>query len=137
AWAQVAAAMLVLGVSAGAANLNVHYDADGFTVRTGWLKSSPAVTEYVGHDVSRAETNPARDLTLSSTAPWRGDLAAVERQLRSELRSATARPVMARGDDAEIVRRVRALIADSERKEQSELALRVASVMRDVNAGRA
>ena len=39
--------------------------------------------------------------------------------------------------DDEIVRRVRALIADSERKQQRELALRVASVVREVNAGRA
>src|SRR6266849_9826120 len=38
AWAQVAAALLVLGVSAGIANLDVHYDHGGLTVRTGWSK---------------------------------------------------------------------------------------------------
>src|SRR5436190_19675770 len=35
-WAQLAAAVLVLGVAAGIANLNVHYGSDGLTVRTGW-----------------------------------------------------------------------------------------------------
>src|SRR5918911_1726267 len=37
-WAQVAAAMLVLGVSAGLANLDIRHDANGFTIRTGWSK---------------------------------------------------------------------------------------------------
>src|SRR5207249_2623458 len=35
-WAQVAAALLFLGVSAGIANLDVRYDHNGLTVRTGW-----------------------------------------------------------------------------------------------------
>src|ERR1700761_6338993 len=39
-WAQVAAALLFLGVSAGIANLDVRYDAAGLTVRTGWSKPS-------------------------------------------------------------------------------------------------
>src|ERR1700730_8144076 len=38
AWAQVAAALLFLGVSAGIANLDVRYDANGLSVRTGWVR---------------------------------------------------------------------------------------------------
>src|SRR5207247_1912338 len=45
AWAQVAAAMLVLGATAGVANLNIHYDHDGFSVRTGWMQPAPARSE--------------------------------------------------------------------------------------------
>src|SRR5262245_40981518 len=37
-WAQAAAAVLVLGVAAGAANLQVKVGTDGVTVNTGWLK---------------------------------------------------------------------------------------------------
>src|SRR5205809_7627745 len=37
AWAQVAAALLVLGVSAGVANLHVRYDSSGLSVTTGWM----------------------------------------------------------------------------------------------------
>ena len=42
AWAQVAAALLFLGVSAGVANLDVRYDHNGLTVRTGWSRVSTA-----------------------------------------------------------------------------------------------
>ena len=38
--------------------------------------------------------------------------------------------------DGEVLRRVRALLEESERKQQRELALRVAQVIRDVNAQR-
>src|SRR5262245_62055483 len=58
AWAQVAAAMVVLGVSAGIANLDVHYDArNGLNVRTGWSK--PAT-------LARTDEAGAAD-----PAPWR------------------------------------------------------------------
>ena len=42
AWAQVAAAMLCLGVGAAIANLDVRYDTDGLQVRTGWSTAAPA-----------------------------------------------------------------------------------------------
>src|SRR5689334_411698 len=47
AWAQVAAALLFLGVSAGLANLSIHYDQSGFTVRTGWLAVQAAPADRV------------------------------------------------------------------------------------------
>ena len=37
AWAQAAAAVLLLGVAAGLANLDIRYDGEGLRVRTGWL----------------------------------------------------------------------------------------------------
>src|SRR5262249_36906666 len=50
AWTQVAAAMLVFGVSAGLANINVHYDAQsGLNVRTGWGSTpTPAPSNAAG-----------------------------------------------------------------------------------------
>ena len=128
AWAQVAAAMLVLGVSAGLANLDVHYDRNGLNIRTGWSKAAAAPA-------------PAAQGT-----PWRSDLAALEQQLRSELRALPADPSRAAAanahaapgapSDAEVLRRVRGLIDESERRQERELALRVASVMRDFNSQR-
>src|SRR5436853_6073922 len=41
-WMQTAAAILCLGVAAGAANVHVQYDANGLTVRTGWLSAPPS-----------------------------------------------------------------------------------------------
>ena len=143
AWAQVAAALLCVGVAAGLAaglaNLDVRYDRGGLSVRTGWSRSAAAPGG--AQDVSAAHTD---------AAPWRADLAALERQLRTEFRSAAASPsgatqaAAARSaptapaaiNDAELLRRVRALVDENDRKQQRELALRVAEVVRDVNAQR-
>ena len=126
-WAQVAAAMLVFGASLGMANLDVHHDASGWTVRTGWLKSSPAPV---------AQAKPAED------AAFKTELTALEQRLRAEFRAAQAapasspQPARATTNDADTLRRVRALLDESEKRQQRELALRVAQVMRDVGAQR-
>ena len=133
-WAQVAAAMLFLGVSAGIANLDVHYDRSGLTVRTGWSGRS------AGPDVAQSSS--------SATAPWQADLAALESQLKNEMRAtqtaaaaaapaANVRTVTASSpSDADVTRRVRALVEESEKRQQRELALRLAELFRDVNAQR-
>jgi hypothetical protein len=127
-WAQLAAAVLVLGVAAGIANIEIRFEPGGLSVRTGW--SAPPVE--------------------SAPAPSLADLAAMEERLRGELAAArstasestapdapaTAAPADERSD-AELVRRVRALVTESERRQQRELALRVAEVLRDVQAQRA
>jgi anti-sigma factor RsiW len=132
AWAQVMAATLILGAAAGLANLDVHYNADGLSVRTGWRQSASDQT-------ARSSAAPASTPSLStSTAPWRNDLAALEQQLRTELQvhpAAATAPSTATNDDV-VLRRVRQLIQDSERRQQSELALRVAEVARDMQSQR-
>jgi hypothetical protein len=133
AWAQVAAALLVLGVSAGIANLNVRYDSAGLTVTTGW--SRPAA--------------PAPAAVAAQSAPWRADLAAFEQRLRTEFHAeeastATTTQAASLGQtqaaavaaNADLLNRVRALVQDSERRQQRELALRIAQVVRDVDSQR-
>ena len=136
AWAQVAAALLFLGVSAGIANLDVRYDRDGLSVRTGW--SARAQPAAIVPAASPAQT----------AAPWRADLMALEQQLKTELRTrqASATTVAAAdrqtssrtasAGEADLVRHVRALLDESERRQQRELALRVAEVLRDVSTQR-
>lgn len=146
AWAQVAAAMLFLGVAGGVANLDVRYDAQGLTVRTGWSRS-PAVGNAGGAQTDRPVGGAMIDAAnkRGGAAPWRSDLAALEQQLRQELRpsqlTSGAMPVVPAGSarwskspaaDAELMRRVRALVDESEKRQQRELALRVAEVVRDV-----
>ncbi|MBI3490973.1 MAG: hypothetical protein HY047_04160 [Acidobacteria bacterium] len=138
AWAQVAAALLVLGVSAGVANLDVRYDRNGLSVRTGWSKPST--------ESAIAATGAAPGVGPAMPTPWRADLTALERQLRSEIRAvpasvatashATAPARATPANDAEILRRVRALLDESEKRQQRELALRVGEVLRDVDAVR-
>jgi len=131
AWAQVAAALLFLGVSAGIANLDVRYDRDGLAIRTGWSK--PAAPEQIG---VASQSGGGQGFSPASKA----DLEALERQLRTELRSLAATPAVAvtrpAASDAEILRKVRALIDDTERRQQRELALRLAQAITDVNAQR-
>jgi hypothetical protein len=142
AWAQVAAALLFLGVSAGVANLDVRYDANGLSVRTGWTRPPSRDPHFDGRatsDVALAPNDVAQSGTTS--APWRADLAALERQLNGELRAMKAStmqatPARASTPDTEILRRVHALLDESEKRQQRELALRVVEVMRDVTAQR-
>lgn len=135
AWAQVAAALLFLGVSAGIANLDVHYDQTGLTVKTGWSGRSD------GSGGSAVAQNSS-----ATAAPWKADIAALESELKSQLRATqTAAPAPAArvvqtsassASDAEVTRRVRALVEESEKRQQRELALRIAELLRDVNAQR-
>lgn len=134
-WAQAAAAVLMLGVAAGAANVQVSVDEAGFSVRTGWLSAvAPA-------DASAAAGQAPQTGARQADAPWRADLVLLEQQLRAELKAASSRAVtvpeavnaggapVQSADD--VARKVRALIDESERKQQRELALRVAELARD------
>ena len=155
AWAQVAAALLFLGVSAGLANLDVHYDQTGLTVRTGWSgrpgesresgrsgrSGEPASPKLVGVRPSEGGSGVATNMAATD-APWRTDLAALERQLKAEFHASQVPAPAAQAvrlpssSDAETLRRVRALLDESEKRQQREIALRIAEVVRDVNAQR-
>jgi hypothetical protein len=140
-WAQVAAAMLFLGVSAGIANLDVRYDRSGLSLKTGW-------SQRAGGEAARVATpaTAASAATDANAAPWKADIAALESQLKNEMRAAqtasaaapaaTLRTVSAPAAEAELTRRVRALVEESEKRQQRELALRIAELVRDVNAQR-
>ena len=137
AWAQVAAALMVLGVSAGIANVDVRHDTAGWTVRTGWARS-PTTLSTTATDPAASSAAQGSAATSSST-PWRADLAALEQQLRTEFHATPpSRAVSATSgiSDAELQRRVRSIIDESERRQERELALRVAEVLKDVNAQR-
>src|SRR5215470_6855448 len=125
AWAQVAAALFVLGMSATIANLDVRYDRSGLTIRTGWSQPRPAAA---------APTN---------AAPWRAELTALETELRSEMKASQAAAAAAAApatqavmSDADFRRRARALLDDSEKKQQNELALRLVQFQTDISAQR-
>jgi hypothetical protein len=141
AWAQVAAALLFLGASAGIANLDVRYDQNGLSVKTGWSDRSGGSSRSGGSGRSEVvQVDPAN-------APWKADLTALESQLKKEIRAtqapAAGSPALVRtvsagssASDADVTRRVRALVEESEKRQQRELALRIAELLRDVNAQR-
>jgi hypothetical protein len=128
-WAQFAAAVLVIGVAAGIANLEVRYDAAGLRVTTGWSHRSEAATPSAGDAALRAE------------------LAAFEQRMRGELNArpaAAPQPAVAAAGpataaeppSADVLRRVRAIVDESERRQQRELALRIGEAMREVTTER-
>jgi hypothetical protein len=143
-WAQTAAALLFLGVSAGIANLDVHYDRSGLSIRTGWSRTPGRSPSESPAAVPASPPTPSKAVASTAAAPWRADLAALEHQLRADLRVAPAPPATlmvrdgaaAAAADAQLLRRVRAMVDDSERKQQNELALRVAEVVREVDTKR-
>ena len=141
AWAQVAAALLFLGVSAGIANLDVRYDQNGLNITTGWSRPASSLASDRQGGRQPASTKLVTDQSTTS-APWRADLAALERQLRTELRASQALSPAAQAvraassSDAETLRRVRVLLDESEKRQQRELALRIAEVVRDVDTQR-
>ncbi len=131
-WVQAAAAVLFLGAGAGMANLEITYGASGLSVQTGWR-----------HRAADPFVQPA---LLGSVLPsaaaasaWRADLTALEQRLRNDL---AVRPVAAASTsapsqlDEASLRRVRALVQESEQRQQRELALRVAEMARQVEGQR-
>jgi hypothetical protein len=126
-WAQAAAAMLVVAASLGLANLDVSYSRDGLHITTGWMRHASA-----------SSTTATVTAVPPVSSPWRPDLSALERQLRQDLGprpAPVAVPVPPPNDEA-VMKRVRSLIEESERRQQRELALRVAEVARDVQVQR-
>jgi len=136
-WLQTSAAVLLFALAAAVANVEVRYGPDGLVVRTGWSK--PA-----------GSTSATQSVSAQGQAPWRQDLAALEQELRQELSSAPGAPAVAaarasqtsRGvgapefNEAALLRRVEALIDQSEHNQQRELAVRLTDVVRDADIQR-
>jgi hypothetical protein len=140
-----AAAVLVLAAASAIARVEIHSGPDGVTVRTGWGQAS----ETIGvTDPANQRGTRARDVALPASATSEVDatmLEALDRRLRaleiatrdaSPVRNASTVSMSARVSDADVLRRVRELLAQSETKQQGELALRINQVLRDVDAQR-
>ena len=123
AWAQAAAAVLVIAAGAGIANLQVRSGPDGFSVSTGWTQRAAPLA---------APVQDNRD-------EWRTALVALEQQMRDEIRSAreqNAVRVAAPPADEATIRRVQQLIAASEERQERELTLRLTQLAVDTNIQR-
>jgi len=139
-----AAAVLVLAAASALAHVEIHRGPDGVTVRTGWSAFAPARV-----DAGRGSFGETSQAPVSGVAPAQAPsvdpalVAAIVRRLdalessareSSNLRNAST--MSARASDAELFKRMRELLAQSETKQQGELALRIAQVIRDVDAQR-
>jgi hypothetical protein len=141
AWGLAAAAAFVLAVASAVANLEVTVGSQGLVVRTGWAGHAPAPQVT-------AATPPvaATPVAAVQEAAWRAELRRVDNRLRELEAAAAAREASPqvraaasagpRMSDAELIRQVRAIIADSESRQQRELALQMAQLIKDVDLQR-
>ena len=161
--AMAAAATLVLGLSAGLANLEVTLGSNGLTFRTGWNRGAPDARQPgvpatpadpggvpsgpvpVPEAVSTAGavvTAPAQAVVVRD-AEWRREFAALEQRLRAEMSDRVARTAgptttLAAAHDGEeaFMRRVQELLDASETRQQRNLALRMTELARDFDVQR-
>ena len=138
AWGFAAAAVLVLAAAAAISNVEVRYDREGFIVRTGWAR-----------DAAPAASGASAVSMAAASEQWKADVRLLDarlKQLEQMDRRVTAATVPvaddpaspgARMSDAELLRAVRKIIAESETRQQRELALRVTQMVRDFDATRA
>jgi anti-sigma factor RsiW len=138
-----AAAVLVLAAASAIARVEVRSGPDGFTVRTGWPSASaPATEQGFGATPSRAVSARGDMILPASTttgdASMESLIEAMDRRLRAlEVAARDAGPVRyASASENDVLRRMRELLAQSETKQQGELALRIAQVLKDVDAQR-
>jgi len=128
-----AAAVLVLAAAAGLARIEVHNGPDGWTLRTG------AQNAAIDHPFGGAT---ARDVNLTAatdSAALMGierRIAALEAASRDTGNVRSAAFVNARASNDEVLKVVRDLLAQSETRQKGELALRIAQLIRDVDAQR-
>jgi len=150
-----AAAVLVLGAALGVARLDVQYDSQqGLRIRTGWGHAETSSAANAGFTppappihVGVRPVTPAPETTAT---PWRAEMDALMRQVRQEMTAlrnsahagdrVSAANVVA--DDPSVpgnqplLRRVQQLIDQSEVRQQQNLALRAAELLREFDVRR-
>jgi anti-sigma factor RsiW len=131
-----AAAVFVLAAASALAHVEIRVGSDGFSVRTGW-NTNPA-------PASTVVPSPAPGVDL---ARFDASVADMQRRL-GELEAESHKPVIPSAvrmvstgtanhmSDTEMLTRVRDLLAQSESRQQRELAIRIGQVVRDVDAQR-
>jgi hypothetical protein len=125
AWAQAAAAILVLAAAASVANLQIRSGPDGFSVTTGWMTPSTG---------SAPAPAPPNDDAI------RAELASLEQKLRDEIRAgrdqSVTRVAASSSVDDSTIRRVQQLIAEAEQRHARELAARFIEFTNDLTLQR-
>lgn len=129
AWAQAAAAIFLFAAGMGFSQLRFEYGDGALTVRARSAAPVAAASVLPRGDV----TLPAMPVSASEPSGASPNLAALEQTLRSEL---AAHPTSRSASADEVLNRVKALIDQSESRQQRELALRVAQVVNDFDTQR-
>lgn len=136
AFAFAAAAVIVLAAAASLANIEVRYDPNGgVTLRTGWGR---AVEPQLAATAPAAEgAQPAAATSFDELDRRLGEL---ERTLAASTAARPGAPVqqasLERTSEADILRQVRAMLRDSEARQQTGVAEQLLQVVRDFDRQR-
>ena len=132
-----AAAVLVLAAAAGLARIEIHNGPDGWTLRTGAPVPAAEVSVAGFGGVRARDVNLTAASDAEAWASIERRISALETASRDTagLRSASA--TGARSTDVDLLKIVRDLLAQSEKQQKTEFALRIAQVMRDIDLKRA
>jgi hypothetical protein len=135
AWGLAAAAVLLLAVASAIANLEIRYGSEGLVVRTGWARTPPAAPAPVSPEITPVSASDTSKVDLLEKLEQR--VRTLEAAPSSRL-AASSQVVSRPGQisDQELLRQVRTIINQSEARQQRELALRVAQVVREFDAQR-
>lgn len=130
AWGLAAAAVLVMAVAAAVANVEIRYGSEGLMVRTGWNRGA------VVNSDDRASAAPAVE-----PVAWQAAADGIDRRLRDLEAFARSQPASVQNasasiSDAEVLRRVREMLGQSETRQQRAMALRLAEMTREFDAQR-
>lgn len=121
-WAQAAAAVFLFAAGMAVSQVDVRYGDGALTVRA----------RSAAEPLSTASTVPVTarqdNIALAPETSSNPDFSALEQQLRNDLNG--------RSDANDILRRVRAMIDQSEAKQQRQLAMRLTDVVRDFDTQR-
>ena len=128
AWGLAAAAVLVLGVAAGIANVEVRSGSDGLVIRTGWSRDA-AGPEAAG--VRTADTS--RD-EMTAMERRLADLEAALAARPAGVVTASARSESSRAAEEQLLQHMRQMVAESETRTEREFAQRLITGMREVQA---
>jgi hypothetical protein len=156
--ARAAAAILLFAGGAALANLDVRYDKDGFSVRTGWQPRTASARPADAGATATADraSSPVSSMASTTTpaagqadSPWRIEMAALERSLREEfhqqlaaarMSGAGAAPMKVSADasagETRLMSEVRALVDESDHRQQVAMAYRISQLERDIQAQR-
>jgi hypothetical protein len=132
AWGLAAAAVLLLAVASAVANLEVQIGGDGFVVRTGWNRAGAVAPAVESAAITTPAGVPDPDVAALRARLDQLESALVSRSPAVSIPAGSTTTVV----PAEMLRRVRQMIAESEQRQQGEMAVRIGQVHRDVEAAR-
>ncbi len=145
AWGLALAATTVLVAGAAIASVELRYGDEGFVFRMGWTGPGTGGERPVP-GARREEPGTGGE----EAPPWRAELAALERQLRGEFAAQRNAPRPGAADDGlvptgsgpavpagdDLLRQVRALMAESERRQRQEFASGLMRLAQEVDLHR-